>query len=326
MQSTTDRSMTPRPFGATGLRVSPLGFGGAEIGFLETPVDEVRSVLGTLLDAGVNVVDTAAMYRDSESLIGRAIGDRRDEFVLISKYGVAPTDSGETSWDPGFIGRQIDASLANLRTDHLDVALLHSRDLEVLEAGDALGALLAARDAGKVRHVGYSGDNEAATWAAARPEIEVLQTSISVADQANIGAALPVARDHDVAVMVKRPIANAAWRKLEDQRGLYQSYAEQYTRRLASIVDHMDGAARARLGIGGSPESAAAAWPSVALRFTLAQPGVHVAIIGTTNPEHVRANLDAAAGPPLPIEDTQAIRRAFLEAEAAAGGHWPGLT
>jgi len=49
-------------------------------------------------------------------------------------------------------------------------------------------------------------------------------------------------------------------------------------------------------------------------------------IIGTTTPAHVRANLDAAAGPPLPIEDVQAIRRAFLEAEAAAGGHWPGLT
>ena len=68
----------------------------------------------------------------------------------------------------------------------VDVMLLHSCDLATLQKGEALGALVKARDAGKIRFAGYSGDNEAAAWAAAHPDIAVLETSISIADQRNI--------------------------------------------------------------------------------------------------------------------------------------------
>ena len=75
---------------------------------------------------------------------------------------------------------------------------------------------------------------------------------------------------------------------------MYKSYAKTYTERLAKMK-----LSPAALGFSGPPETA---WPELALRFTLSQPGVHCAIIGTTNPDNARANLEAAEKGPLPPE------------------------
>src|SRR5439155_24536326 len=116
------------------------------------------------------------------------------------------------AWSADLITRTVDRALRRLRTDHLDVMLLHSCELETLKEGTALSALVAAQRTGKIRWVGYSGDNEAARWAAAHPAIAVLETSVNVFDQANVEIALPAARAHNVGVIAKRPIGNSAWR------------------------------------------------------------------------------------------------------------------
>ena len=69
------------------MQVSPLGFGGAPIGYLATGQQQVARILNLLLDAGVNVIDTAECYPGSEPLIGQAVGHRRKEFVLVTKCG-----------------------------------------------------------------------------------------------------------------------------------------------------------------------------------------------------------------------------------------------
>ena len=196
----------------------------------------------------------------------------------------------------------------------IPLRLLHSCDLDTLKKGEALEALVAARDAGKVRFVGYSGDNDAAEYAASLPDVAVVQTSINLADQANIDWVLPAAREHNVGVMAKRPIANAAWKDLGEQPGMYQSYAKTYTDRLKRM--RLDPAA---LGIDGPAEEA---WPELALRFTLSQPGVHNAIIGTTNPDNARLNLSIAEKGPLPAETVERIRAAFRAADP--DGAWRG--
>jgi aryl-alcohol dehydrogenase-like predicted oxidoreductase len=188
----------------------------------------------------------------------------------------------------------------------------------VLRKGDALEALIKARDAGKVRHVGYSGDNDAAAWAAARPDIAVIQTSINICDQRNIEAVLPICREHDVGVMAKRPIANAAWRNLDDQPGMYKNYAKAYTERLKAM-----NISPADLGFDGEPN---ALWPGIALRFSVFQPGVHVAIVGTTNPKNVEANIKAIEEGPLPDDVCEKLSGAFLTAERHQKAHWPGQT
>jgi aryl-alcohol dehydrogenase-like predicted oxidoreductase len=303
-------------FGRTGLSASPLGFGAAPIGYLDTDRQRVARILNLLLDAGVNLVDTAANYPGAEEAIAATVGHRRGEFVLVSKCGWKVPGVDDPEWSAANVTKTVERSLRLLKTDRLDVMLLHSCGLDVLRKGEALGALARARDAGKVRFAGYSGDNEAAGYAATLPDVAVLQTSVSIADQANIDGVLPVARKHNVGVMAKRPIANAAWKDLSEQPGMYKSYAATYTDRLAKM--RLDPAA---LGVSGPRD---AAWSELALRFTLSQPGVHTAIIGTTNPENAKANLAAAQKGPLPADVVNKIREAFRAADRE--GKWVGQT
>ena len=308
--------MELRRFGRTELRVSPLAFGGAEIGLLELGVDEVERLLGTVLDSGINVIDTAAMYRESEALIGRAVADRRDEYVLISKCGPKDREFGEPAWSPELIHRSIDRSLRDLRTDHLDGMLLHSCEAEVLDQGDAWAAMLEARDAGKVRHVGYSGDNDAAYFATQLPELSLIQTSVNLFDQANLDRVLPACAAADVGVMAKRSIGNAAWKPPASQPGGYASYAAEYRRRFERM--DLDPVAL------GMPDNGGGSWVELALRFTLAQPPVHTAVVGTTNPDHVRSNVTCVERGGLEDETCGRIRSSFASAAAADERPWPG--
>lgn len=310
--------MERNTFGKTGLEISPIGFGGAPIGLLETGQQQVGEVLNLLLDSGVNLIDTAAAYRGSEEAIGKAVADRRDEFVLVSKCGVPGAGPESEAWQPKDLKESIDRSLQKLQIDHLDVMLLHSCSMETLQQGEALETLTRARDAGKVRHVGYSGDNQAAAYAATLNDVAVIETSINICDQANINSVLPIAREHKLGVIAKRPIANAAWKQTSAQPGFYKEYAQTYSRRLIEM-----GLSPDELGFQGDP---ADEWPEIALRFTLGQPGVHVAIIGTTNPDHARRNIAAAEAGPLPQEALEKLRIAFRTAEQKSGDEWVAQT
>ncbi len=306
--------MLPRRlFGKTSTAISVLGFGGAPVGFLPTERAEVSDLLNTLLDEGINLIDTASGYRGSEEVIAEAVSHRRHDYFLVSKCGhpVDGIDPALASWSPELIRQTVDRSLRRLRTDRLDLMLLHTCDRDTLKQGDALAELLRARDAGKIRFVGYSGDNEAVAYAAQLPEVAVVQTSLNLVDQANIDGLLPVARTHNTGVMAKRPLANASWRKLEEQRGIYTDYARDYTARLAAMQ-----ISPADLGVDS--------WGELALRFTLSHPDVTTAIVGTTNLKNARANLAAAAKGPLPADVVAKIRTAFTAAQPAEG--WPGLT
>lgn len=309
--------MELRTLGTTGLRVTPLGFGAAPMAFLNMPPDRADRVLNRLLDSAVNVVDTAECYPDSEQAIGRAVGHRRDDFVLISKCGhLAPGLRGR-EWSPELIARSVDRSLKLLRTDCIDIMLLHSCDRHILERGEALHALVRARDAGKVRHIGYSGDNDAAVYAATLDEVAVLQTSVSICDQANIQMVLPLAEQRNLGVIAKRPLANAAWKNLGEQPGMYVHYAAEYNRRLRRMC--------ITPGDLGFEDGTHAAWLEMSLRFTLSQPAVHTAIVGTTEPDHLETNIHAAELGPLPPLAVQKLRNAFQRAQNG-GHHWVGQT
>lgn len=291
-------------FGRTGLEVSRLGIG----------TSQNREVVTLLLDAGANVVDTAQCYGDHERFLGETVSHRRAEFVLVSKCGhheVLP--DGRLRSRPISM-HDIDAALERLRTDHLDAMLLHSYDRDLLERGEAVEVLLEARRAGKIRFAGYSGDNETAEVAAAIPGLDVLEVSVSAADQRNIDRLL---RSGPVpgapGTIAKRPIANAAWRWMGMAPDQIPDGPRPYAARLAAM--------------GLDPawiDACAGGWAEFALRFNLSVPGLHTSIIGTGNPENARANLAYAARGPLPEPTFAAVRAAFASAEAAAGG-WPAL-
>ncbi|MCL6632376.1 MAG: aldo/keto reductase [Alicyclobacillus herbarius] len=297
--------MEQRKYGNTDLTVSVLGFGGAEIGFRGASVADVERLLGSALDAGLNVIDTAACYATSEELIGRAVGHRRSEYYLFTKCGHAsglPTPD----WHPKTITASIDRSLQRLGTDYVDVIHLHSCSLEVLQRGDVIEALQKARDAGKTRYIGYSGDGQAALYAVESGVFDSVETSVNIADQEAIELTLPKARERGMGVVVKRPIANAAWLHSSLPEN---TYIQPYWRRLQAL-DY-------DLTKRGARDSVAAA-----LRFTLTVPGVHTAIVGTSNPNRYLENAAMVAEGPLPEDEYEAIRRRWKE---VAQVDWVGL-
>ena len=112
--------MERRRLGRTEMDASILGFGGSEIGYERARLPAVERLLGRALDAGLNVIDTAECYEESEALIGRALGSRRGAVYLFTKCGHAE-GGGRADWRPSALLASIERSLARLRTDHVDL-------------------------------------------------------------------------------------------------------------------------------------------------------------------------------------------------------------
>jgi len=282
--------MERRRLGRTDMDVSVLGFGGSEIGYERAGRHTVARLLGTALDAGLNVIDTAECYEDSETLIGAALGSRRDEIYLLTKCG-HPRGYGRGDWREASLLSSIERSLKRLRTDRLDLIQLHSCELSDLRKGEAITALERARERGWTRYIGYSGDGGAARFAVECGRFDTLQTSVSIADQEAIELTLPLAVKRGMGVIAKRPIANAAWRYA---RRPSEPYYQPYWERLRALeYPFLRDAERA---------------VSTALRFTLAAPGVHTAIVGSKRPERWPENARLLDAGPLPAPEVEQIR------------------
>ena len=292
--------MEQRRLGKTDMVASVLGFGGSEIGYQRVSGRTVARLLGSALDAGLNVIDTAECYEESEVLIGRALGPRRREFHLFTKCGHA-RGWGRADWRPAPLLASIERSLRRLETDYLDLIQLHSCSLDELRQGDAIAALERARERGWARYIGYSGDGAAARYAVECGRFDTLQTSISIADQEAIELTLPPARARQMGVIAKRPLANAAWRHA---RKPAESYYQDYWSRLRALDYDF---------LKSGPDATVA----TALRFTLSVPGVHTAIVGTTKPGRWQQNaalLEAGALPPGEFERIRARWREVADA------------
>ena len=299
--------MEKRQLGKTDMKVSVLGFGGAEIGFEGATEETVERLLKSALDAGLNVIDTAECYEGSEELIGKAVGERRADYYLFTKCG-HPRGVGSEDWSPASLLESIERSLRRLGTDWLDLIQLHSCSEAVLRKGDAIAALQTAREKGHARYIGYSGDSVAAKYAVECGAFDTLQTSINIADQEAIDLALPLAREKQMGVIAKRPIANAAWK--ENHKPI-DSYHHVYWDRLNKL--HYEFIRHLPL-----EESIAHA-----LRFTLSVPGVHTAIVGTTKPERWLENAKLIEAGLLSDAEFAAIRERW---EEIAPNTWIGQT
>ncbi len=298
--------METRAFGKTGMNVSVLGFGGAEIGFQSTPQADVNSILNNALDLGLNVIDTAECYDASEEKIGNAVSNRRQDYYLFTKCGHS-SGFPLPDWDPKMLAQSIDRSLQRLQTDYVDLVQLHSCSEDLLRQGDVIDVLLRAKEAGKTRFIGYSGDDKDALFAVNSGVFDSLQTSISIADQDCIELTLPTALSTGMGVIAKRPVANAAWAS-----GLVEpvnNYVKPYWLRLKEL-DYEFLAEPLDAAVG------------IALRFTLSQPAVSVAIVGTQNASRWATNSASAMKGPLSSEFLSQIRHRWND---VARQDWVGL-
>ena len=141
--------MEYRVLGKTGLKISRLGLGGIPIQKIDP--DGTRALIGELMRESVNFIDTARGYTVSEEYLGYALEGVRDKFVIATK---------STSRTKEAMAKDIDISLANLRTGYIDLYQIHNpnaADLEVVMAeGGALEALIEAKAAGKIGHIGIT--------------------------------------------------------------------------------------------------------------------------------------------------------------------------
>lgn len=212
--------MDRRPLGRTELRTSPIGFGAFKIGRnrgtkyarrYELPDEAaVARLLHGVVDLGINLIDTAPAYGVSEERIGRVLAGRRSEIVLGTKVGEtwSPETGSTFDFTSAGIRRSVRRSLERLRTDRVDVLLLHSdgRDLAIQQETDAIETLSDLRDSGLVRAIGLSGKTvdghrAALAWA------DVIMVEYH-AEDASHAALIEEAAAANVGVLVKKGLAS----------------------------------------------------------------------------------------------------------------------
>ncbi len=211
--------MVRRRLSNCGLAVTPIGFGAFKIGRnvgikyaqdYDLPDESaVNRLLNTVLDLGINYIDTAPAYGISEEQIGRVISERRREFVLCTKVGET-FENGRSTYDfsEHAVRGSIQRSRERLRSDELDIVLIHSdgNDLQILNETDVVPTLTALRDAGVIKAIGLSaktvdGARVALAWA------DVLMVEYHVRDQSH-GPVIAQAVDAGVGVVVKKGLAS----------------------------------------------------------------------------------------------------------------------
>lgn len=211
--------MTPRPLGKTGMQVSPLGFGTFKIGRNEKikypqaydlPDERAAAeLLNGVLDLGITHFDTAPAYGLAEERIGRHLATRRDEFVLSTKVGEL-FENGESRYDFSPVGlrKSIDRSLERLRTDRLDVVLVHTPadDVRVLRGTPVVEILQTLKEAGKIRAIGLSGKTVAAAELALK-WADVLMVEYHAGDTSHKDVIAEAARK-GIGVIVKKGLAS----------------------------------------------------------------------------------------------------------------------
>ncbi|CAI9085869.1 aldo/keto reductase [Candidatus Methylacidiphilum fumarolicum] len=300
--------------GKTGFKVSRLGIGTAEIGLEHMQTAAVSELLLFALDHGINLIDTARGYEQSEELIGKTVAHRRRDFILVTKCGYGEVEGKEflPPWSKEKIAASVDQSLKKLRTDHIDIMLLHTCSKEILEQGEALEALIVAKEKGKIRFIGYSGDNEEAIYALSLPEIDVLEMSLNVTDQKNLEKVLLEAKAKNVGVLAKRPLANCPWK---DPTELSPSYAKEYGAEYRKRFEQMQ-LKPEDFGIEKKD------WPKFFLSFVLSFPEVHSVIVGTTKLEHLFENIETLQEGPLEESILQKVKEAFRKAEQNSASPW----
>ncbi len=256
-----------RALGRTGLTVSPIGLGTVKIGRnqgvryprpFDLPDDDaVRTLLRAAMDLGVNVIDTAPAYGTSEERLGRLLPGRRDQWVVVTKCGEEYA-LGQSSFDfsPGAVTRSVERSLSRLRMDYLDVVLIHSD----------------GRDEQILRE---SGAVEALEDLRQRGLIRAVGISTKT-----VSGGLLAAERCDVVMITLNPFAPA---DAAVARAALQSGAGILVKK-ALASGHL-GDAR----LGGDPVA-------TCLSYVLRSEGVHCAIVGTLNPQHLAAAVAAADG------------------------------
>jgi aryl-alcohol dehydrogenase-like predicted oxidoreductase len=315
--------MEYRPFGQTGLQVSAIGFGCWEIGGGYGHFDEaeVIAAIHRAMDLGINCFDTAEGYGKgrSEALLAKALGARRRDVLVVTKFGIGYNDSGR---EKGRDSRRamamaaIERSLQFLQTDYVDVYLVHWPDPNTPFA-ETMQALEHIVQQGKARFVGVSNfrpEQLAACMATRR--VDVAQYGYHLFDRRMEREIFPYCQTHSIGMMAYGSLAHGLltgafteettfeesdWRSRGGAFNLKLFAPENFARNVRAVEELKDIAARRGKKVN-----------HLALRWVLSNPTVSVALVGCRTPAEVDDNLDALDWT-LTDDDRAAIHAIFSQ-------------
>ena len=294
--------MEYRRFGPTDMTVSALGFGCWEMGGTYGDVDhsELNAAVNRAIDLGINCFDTAPAYGrgESEAVLGRALGSRRKDVVVVTKCGVGYTDrpKGRDSRMVSIL-ESVEQSLTNLGTDYLDVLLIHWPDVNT-PFDETMHALDSLVRQGKARAVGVSNFTlEQIRECEAVRGVDVVQYGLNMFDRRMESEIFPYCHQQGTGVMVYGPLAFGLlsgtfsadttfggndWRATGGRPGWNAGvFAEEHFQRNLQVVEELKPIAASR---GRN-------MPDLALRWVLSNPAVSVALVGTRTAQEVEANV-----------------------------------
>lgn len=291
--------MRSTTLGRSGLDVSRIAFGTWQVGGDWGSFDEQQAVaaIRRAHELGITFFDTAQGYGfgSAEELLGNALRSQltsnRDELVIATKGGINPGAERSRDARAGYLRKGVEESLRHLGVDHIDLYQVHWPDPDT-PAGETAGELQRLVDAGKIRHVGVSNYDAAqlAEFDAVRP-VETLQPPYHLFRRGIERETLPYARRNDIGVLVYSPLASGLLTGRWDENVTFDSddwrsqasgfHGEQLRRNLAVVARLREFAAARNASVS-----------QLAIAWTLAQPGVHVAIVGARRP----ASIENSAG------------------------------
>jgi aryl-alcohol dehydrogenase-like predicted oxidoreductase len=295
-----------RPFGRTGVQVSPLTLGAMNFGSWGNPdQDDGIRIIHRALDAGINVIDTADVYSQGESevVVGKALaGGRRDDVVLATKFhnpmGDEPNQRGNSR---RWIVREVEHSLRRLQTDWIDLYQVHRPEPQT-EFDETLGALSDLVHQGKIRYIGTSTFPAAeiveGQWLAERRGRERVvseQPPYSMLVRGIERDVLPVAQRYGMAVIPWGPLAGG-WLSGRYHKGMTEPISMR-VQRLPARFEPTRPANAAKLDavekLGALAAEAGVSLIHLALAFVLQHPAITSVITGPRTMEHLESQLDA---------------------------------
>ena len=324
--------MKKRRLGRSGLEVSSLGFGSMSIGIADVYTSSTQSESDAIalvrhaLDLGVNFLDTANIYGDSEIKVGKALKGRRDGVVLATKFGIVRGSSDQkrvVDGSPDNARRCCDLSLERLGVDVIDLYYLHRVDPNV-PIEDTVGAMGELVRSGKVRYIGLSEASAATVRRAhAIHPITAVQTEYSLFTRDPEDELLPALREIGASLVAYSPLGRgflgARFRSINDlapndwRRGNPRFQGEQFERNLA-IADAIAGIAREK-GVSSA---------QLALAWVLAQGEDVIPIPGTSSAQRLEENV-RSTDVVLTPDDQARLERAAPKGAVAGDRYEAGM-
>lgn len=290
--------------GATGIRVSEIGFGAWGIGGSEngdraygpTDSEESKRALRSAYEAGVNFYDTSDFYGfgRSEELIGTAFADVRDRVVIATKVGLLDAD-GRQDFSEKHIVDALEQSLNRLQSDYIDLYQLHSPSLETLaDEEHIIPVLKRLREQGKIRAFGLSARSpEEGVDAIKKYGFEVVQVNFNLVDQRAIDTGLlALCQERQVGVIARTPLCFGflTGKYTDSMEYHHLDHRSKWSREQIRVW-----ANAVQLFTQGLVDKENQTHAQVALRFCLSFQGISTTIPGMLNRTHVNENVLASS-------------------------------